>query len=60
VVISTKGTGYETGYGLGLYITAQLMQKIGGKVVAENNINGTCTFTLYFNNKADAGYSTTG
>ncbi|MFP5042566.1 ATP-binding protein [Parasediminibacterium sp. JCM 36343] len=48
VVTGTKGTNYETGYGLGLYITAQLMQKAHGRISAMNNKDNTCTFVLQF------------
>jgi len=36
-VQSAQGTSAETGYGIGLHITNELIQKFGGKIWAENN-----------------------
>lgn len=36
-VQSTQGTSSETGYGIGLHITNELIQKFGGKIWAENH-----------------------
>jgi len=36
-VQSTQGTAAETGYGIGLHITEELIRKFGGTIWAENN-----------------------
>ena len=50
-VKSKLGTFNETGFGLGLYITYELITKFGGKILVEKNTpTGTVfKFTKYFN-----------
>ncbi len=45
------GTNYESGFGMGLYLSSELMLKNNGKITVSNNLdtNG-CTFFIHFPN----------
>jgi signal transduction histidine kinase len=43
------GTNMETGFGLGLYLSSELMLKNGGKISAKSNDEGT-SFYIHFSN----------
>ena len=42
------GTKLETGFGIGLYLSNELMVKYGGFITASNNDNGGCSFFVHF------------
>lgn len=41
------GTLQESGFGLGLYLSYELIQKYGGQLSAENNEDAGCTFIIF-------------
>ncbi len=40
------GTFQESGFGIGLYLSYELMQKNNGTIMAQNNADGGCTFSI--------------
>ena len=42
------GTQFETGFGIGLYLSNELMNKNGGSISVTNNENGGCSFYVNF------------
>lgn len=44
------GTKQESGFGLGLYLSNELMQKNNGYIRSKNHISGGCSFYIYFPN----------
>ena len=46
---SEKGTGGETGTGIGLFVSKQFIDKIGGKIAIESKkgIGTTVSFSIY-------------
>ena len=45
-VFSNLGTNHETGFGIGLYITAELLQKRNWQLTVKSKLNAGSTFTL--------------
>lgn len=48
---SKKGTSKEKGIGLGLYISYEYVQKLGGKIEVESELNKGTTFHIYLPKK---------
>jgi signal transduction histidine kinase len=46
-VVSDFGTKLESGFGMGLYLCSELIQKYGGKLQAKNNESIGSTFSIY-------------
>lgn len=42
-----QSTNQSGGVGLGLYITKKIVEQLGGKITAENNLSGGTVFTVY-------------
>lgn len=49
-VIAGVGTHFESGFGIGLYLCNELMHKNKGSIVAINNADKGCTFTIILPN----------
>lgn len=47
-VVPSIGTNFENGYGMGLYIVAELLQKYGGRIEVESEIDKGTSFIISF------------
>lgn len=49
-VVPSIGTNYENGFGMGLYIVAELLQKYGGSISVESELDKGTKFIITFAN----------
>lgn len=49
-VVPSIGTNYENGFGMGLYIVAELLQKYGGQIAVDSEIDKGTKFMITFAN----------